>query len=116
MFYLLVAAAGIVVGWFSALLGIGGGVLMVPVLYYFFKLPMSTSVGTSLAVIIPTALMGACKHYKLGHVNFTLAVILALGAVIGAYFGAQTTAFLPDVFLRKLFGVVLLLTAVGMLV
>lgn len=108
-------AAGFAAGWLSALLGIGGGVVLVPMMVYLFKVPIQQAVGTSLAVIIPTALVGAWKHYNLNHLNWKLAIILAIGAVIGSYVGAMSVnAISPDV-LRKIFAVLLLVTAVRML-
>lgn len=109
-------AAGFAAGWLSALLGIGGGVILVPMMMYFFKVPIQQAVGTSLAVIIPTALVGAWKHYNLNHLNLKLAIILATGAVIGSYIGAlSVNAVSPDI-LRKVFAVLLLITAARMLI
>lgn len=109
-------AAGFAAGWLSALLGIGGGVILVPMMIYFFKVPIQQAVGTSLAVIIPTALVGAWNHYNLNHLNIKLAVILAVGAVIGAYVGALSVNVISPVLLRKFFAVLLVITAVRMFI
>lgn len=113
---LVTLLVGLGTGWFSALLGIGGGVIMIPLMVYLLKVPMNVAVGTSLAVIVPTALVGAWKHYQLGHLNIQLVLFLALGAVIGAYAGALTTTCLSGEVLRRIFGVLLLVTAVRMLI
>jgi uncharacterized membrane protein YfcA len=113
---ILQIAAGFAVGWLSALLGIGGGVILIPLMIYFFKVPIQQAVGTSLAVIIPTALVGAWKHYNLNHLNIKLAVLLAVGAVIGAYIGALSVNLISPVLLRKFFAVLLVITAVRMFI
>jgi hypothetical protein len=113
---ILQIAAGFAAGWLSALLGIGGGVILIPMMIYFFKVPIQQAVGTSLAVIIPTALVGAWKHYNLNHLNLKLAILLAVGAVIGSYIGAlSVNSFSPDV-IRKIFAVLLLVTAARMFI
>jgi len=114
--YLLSIVTGLATGCLSALLGIGGGVILVPIMVYLLKVPIQQAVGTSLLVIIPTAVVGAWKHYSLNHVNLKLALLLALGAVAGAYIGALTTSFIPANMLQKLFGILLLITAARMLI
>jgi len=108
--------AGFAAGWLSALLGIGGGVILVPMMNYFFKVPIQQAIGTSLAVIIPTALIGAWQHYNLNHLNFKLAVVLAIGAVVGSYLGAHSVALISPDMLRKIFAFLLIVTAVRMLI
>lgn len=108
--------AGLATGWLSALLGIGGGVILIPVMVYLLKVPIQQAVGTSLVVIIPTAVVGAWKHYNLNHVNMKIALLLALGAVVGAYIGALTTSYIPAEVIRKLFAILLLITAARMLI
>lgn len=114
--YLLSIVTGLATGCLSALLGIGGGVILVPIMVYLLKVPIQQAVGTSLLVIIPTAVVGAWKHYSLNHVNVKLALLLALGAVVGAYIGALTTSMIPAGVLQKLFGILLLITAARMLI
>ncbi|HHY39853.1 MAG TPA: sulfite exporter TauE/SafE family protein [Syntrophaceticus sp.] len=112
---ILQVIAGFAAGWLSALLGIGGGVILVPMMTYFFKVPIQQAVGTSLAVIIPTALIGAWQHYNLNNLNLKLAVVLAIGAVIGSYLGAHSVAVISPDILRKIFAVLLIVTAARML-
>ncbi|WP_081578623.1 sulfite exporter TauE/SafE family protein [Thermacetogenium phaeum] len=107
---------GLATGWLSALLGIGGGVILIPAMVYLLKIPVQQAVGTSLMVIIPTAVVGAWKHYNLNHVNLKFALLLAMGAVVGAYFGALTTSYISGEVIRKLFAVLLLITAVRMFI
>ncbi|MGI6405070.1 MAG: sulfite exporter TauE/SafE family protein [Syntrophaceticus sp.] len=113
---MLQIAAGFAAGWLSALLGIGGGVILVPMMTFFFKVPIQQAVGTSLAIIIPTALMGAWTHYNLNNLNLKLAIVLAVGAVIGSYVGAMSVNVIAPDLLRKAFAVLLVVTAVRMFI
>ncbi len=108
------AAAGIAVGIFSALFGVGGGILMVPYLVLVLGLSQHVSEGTSLLVIVPTALAGAVAHAKRGYVDVRAAGALALGGVIGAVSGAVVGLELPGDVLRKMFAVVLAVVGIRM--
>jgi len=100
----------------SALLGIGGGVLMVPVLYLLFHKDMQTAVGTSLGVMVASSLAGAVRHAGFGNIDWPLAAGLAAGAIVGAYaLGAPLAEILPSEVLRKIFGVVMLVFGLRML-
>ena len=68
--YLLIILGGLFAGFASGLLGIGGGVLLVPLLLYGFKLDIHQAIGTSLAIIIPTAIFGSLVHFHYGNVSF----------------------------------------------
>src|SRR5262245_43873587 len=104
MQYLIAAVIGLVSGVASGLFGVGGGIVMVPAMVYLLSTNMKVAVGTSLVVIIPTALMGSLKHYQLGHVNWRLAASLIPLAVVGGFIGAALTKPLPAETLKKLFG------------
>ncbi len=104
---------GLVMGTISALLGIGGGVLLVPALVLIWACSMHTAIGTSLAVITVCSLAAAIRHHMLGNVDFALAGALAVGAVAGSFFiGAPLAEMMPGETLKKVFGV--LLTVVGL--
>lgn len=108
MMGLIGAAGGIV----SGLLGVGGGVLFVPLLVILLKIDFHTAVGTSLAVIVPTALAGALKHFSSGQIDLKMAGVLAVFAIAGAWFGAGLSLHLDALLLRRLFSVFLVLLAV----
>ncbi|NLO74849.1 MAG: sulfite exporter TauE/SafE family protein [candidate division WS1 bacterium] len=106
---------GVLVGFLSGLLGIGGGVLMVPALLYLWKHDMQTAVGTSLAAMIPTALAGSVRHSAYGNVDWQAAVVLAAGAVGGAYLlGAPLAEHVPSELLKRIFGVVIVIFGLHM--
>ncbi len=96
---------GVGVGVFSALFGVGGGILMVPFMVLVLGLTQHVSEGTSLLVIVPTALAGAITHARRGLVDVNAAVMLALGGVVGAVLGALLGLDLSADLLRRLFAV-----------
>lgn len=95
---------GLVSGITSGLFGVGGGIVMVPAMMYFMKMDIKLAVGTSLAVIIPTALMGSFKHFQMGNVDWRIALSLAPMAVVGSYGGAWLTKEISSANLKRAFG------------
>jgi len=75
---------GLAIGSLSGLLGVGGGIIAVPLMVLIWKLDPKVAIGTSLATMIPTAIAGSFRHYGFGNVNLTLAACLALGTVVGS--------------------------------
>ena len=105
------AAAGILNGLF----GIGGGVVMVPAMVFFLTMDIKLAVGTSLAVIIPTALSGAFKHYSLGNVDWRIALSLAPTAICGSYLGAWMTKEISSGSLKRMFGAFIVIVGLRLL-
>lgn len=100
-------AFGVVVGLLSALFGIGGGVAMVPFMVLLLERSQHLAEGTSLLVIVPTAIAGVIAHHKRGFVSFRLAGTLAIGGVVGAFLGARLALSLEEGVLTKFFAVFL---------
>ena len=106
---------GIFAGIMAGMIGIGGGLVIVPALVYLFKLDQHTAQGTSLAVLLPpTGLLAFIEYYKAGHVNVALAVMIAAGALIGGYFGGVWAQDLSGPVLRKTFAALMAVVAVKM--
>jgi uncharacterized membrane protein YfcA len=108
-------AIGIVSGVIAALCGVGGGVVMVPAFVFFLKLPQKTAVATSLAIIIPTALMATTQNARSGFVDWKIAAITAISASIFAYFGAGWLKTMSNETLTRIFGIVLVVFGLRML-
>jgi uncharacterized protein len=103
---------GLGVGVFSGVVGVGGGIVLVPALVYLFKFPQHVAQGTSLVMLIPPiGLLGAYTYYKHGYVDLRAAGLLIIGFVIGSPLGARVAVSLPQETLRRVVGWVLL--AVG---
>lgn len=104
---------GILAGVLSGLMGIGGGIILVPAMVFALKLPMQSAIGTSLvALFIPLgALMGAYNYYQAGKIgtdNLKFGMLIALGLFVGAYFGSKLGLILPEKTLKVIFGVFLI--------
>ncbi|MBW2984565.1 sulfite exporter TauE/SafE family protein [Candidatus Woesearchaeota archaeon] len=110
--YPLLIILGLVAGSGSALFGIGGGVIMVPVLNLFFGLSIHEAIATSLTVILPTTLAGSIFHKKFNNINAEALKFLIPLALIGAVFGAITANALPSATLKMIFGVFMVLCSI----
>jgi len=107
---------GLLAGILSGLLGIGGGILIVPALVFVFGLSQHTAQGTTLALMIPPiGLLAAWTYYKQGQVDIRIAALICLGFFLGGLFGAKLAGVISDVLLKKLFGIALLVTALKMI-
>jgi hypothetical protein len=117
MTWFLVALLGLFAGVVSGLFGVGGAVVIIPGLVMLAKLPQHTAHGTSLAaLLLPVGLLGVLEYSKRQQVHWAFAAVVAVGLLIGAYFGARMAGSVSDVLLRKLFGGFLLLISVRLLV
>ena len=109
------AILGLTAGFLAGLLGIGGGVLMVPAMVLLFGFDQHIAQGTSLLVIIPAAITGSYTHHRNGRLVLRDAAMLAAGGVIGAVIGSVFALSIGDELLRRLFAVFLLVSAVRIL-
>jgi len=105
---------GLGIGVLSGLLGVGGGIFLVPILTSYFAVDQHLAHGTSLAVVIPTAIMGATVYSFHGTMDIPLAAQLAVGGVIGAAIGARVMKKIPAAQLKRMFGVMLILVGIRM--
>src|SRR6266478_1651778 len=108
-------AIGALTGLAGGLLGVGGGFVMVPAMVYLMKTPQREANGTSLAVIVPVAIVGATILGGGHQVDVQVGIVLAVGAVGGAVVGAYLALASPDAILRLLFGCYLAFTGARML-
>jgi uncharacterized protein len=113
----LVVALGLATGICSALFGVGGGIIMVPALIFLFDTTQKSAQGISLAVMVPMALVGAIRYRLNPQVDMDTAktLLLALGAVVGAWIGTHWVRQIPGPVLRRAFAVFIMLVAVRML-
>jgi len=102
---------GLVAGSMSGLLGVGGGIIMVPLLVALVHLSQHQAHATSLAAIVPIGLVGALTFALENEIDFTVAALLALGALAGAPVGARIMSRVKERPLKIMFGV--LMTGVG---
>ncbi|MEX0751617.1 MAG: sulfite exporter TauE/SafE family protein [Xanthobacteraceae bacterium] len=101
---------GILIGFIGAIMGIGGGFLLVPMLIYLLRVPTATVIGTSMVLTMVTMASATVLHSVTNHlVDAVLALILIVGGVIGAQFGARAGHKLTGEWLRLLLGLLVLL-------
>jgi len=104
---------GLSAGVLSGLMGIGGGVIMIPALVLFLGFDQHMSQGTTLAAMIPPiGILAAYEYYKGGHVNIPVALLLALGFVIGGMLGGRIAVGLDHHTLKRVFGILMLVISV----
>lgn len=110
-------AVGLLAGLLSGLVGIGGGIVIVPVLIYFLGFTQHQAQGTVLGMfLLPIGILGVYQYYKGGNVSIETALIVASTFVIGSYFGSKLAISLDQNTLKKVFGAILLLLSLKMII
>ncbi len=106
---------GLAAGVLSGFLGIGGGVIIIPILVYVFGLTQHQAQGTSLAALLPPiGLLAFLKYYYSGNANLKIGLLIAARFFVGGLLGAILAQPIPDVLLKRIFGVFLLVIAIRM--
>jgi len=113
--YYRASGVGAFSGFISGLLGVSGGVLNVPLLHTFVRLPVKYAVGTSSVALFFTSLAAAYTHYRMGQVDISTALAFSPGLILGSLAGAHLVSFIPSRKLKKAFLVLLIVVALKML-
>lgn len=114
---LILIAIGLVAGIFSGIVGLGGGIIIIPALIYILGLSQKEAQGTSLALMLPPiGLLAAINYYKAGAINLKFALVIALAFLIGGYLGSKVALSLTDQTLKKIFAFALLILGLRMLI
>tara|TARA_X000000368_G_scaffold229326_1_gene181073 strand:- start:6680 stop:7048 length:369 start_codon:yes stop_codon:yes gene_type:complete len=107
---------GLLAGLLSGLVGVGGGILMIPLLVIFLGFTQHQAQGTALfAMLPPIGILAAINYYKEGFVKWEYAAVIALTFVVGGYFGSKLSINLPDQIVRRFFAFVMLIAAIKIL-
>ncbi len=113
---LILLLIGFVAGILSGVVGIGGGIVIVPALVYFVGFSQRMAQGTSLAILLlPIGLLGVLQFYKAGYVDIKITLIIAATFFIGSYFGSKIALNVSQDVLKKCFAALLILVAIKML-
>lgn len=113
---LILIVIGLLAGMFSGLLGVGGGVIMIPMMVFALGFTQHEAQGTSLAVLaVPVTLIAAYNYYEAGHVNWKYAAVIAVTFVVGAYFGSKFAIAIDQALLKKIFGCILIIVALRLI-
>jgi hypothetical protein len=113
---LALLATGVIVGALSGLLGIGGAILLVPVLMFGFGFPQARAQGTSVGALIPPiGIFAALAYYRNGMLDVRAAGLIAAGFAVGALLGATLVPHVPQVWLKRVFASLLIYVAAQMM-
>ena len=107
---------GLAAGILGGMVGVGGGLIVVPALVFFFGFSQHEAQGTSLGLLVlPVAMLGMMNYYKQGYVDVKIVGLLAISFFIGSYFGSKWALSLPQDTIKKYFAILLFYTAFKMI-
>lgn len=106
---------GLIAGILSGLLGVGGGVVMVPLMVFILGIGQHMAQGISMLVIIPTSLVAIYHLHKVKLVDYRISAYLAAGAICGALISANFVQYIPAAELKRIFGAFIIFTGIRML-
>lgn len=113
---LVLLLVGLAAGMLSGLVGVGGGIIIVPCLIYFLGFSQKMAQGTSLGLLLlPVGILGVLQFYKSGYIDVRVVLIIAVAFIAGSYFGSRWALNLPQDTVKKIFAVVMLIISVKML-
>jgi len=112
----IIIIIGFAAGMLGGMIGIGGGLIIVPALVFFLSFSQHKAQGTSLGLLVlPVAILGVINYYKKGYVDLKAVGLLSIGFVLGSFLGSKWALNIPQETLKKLFAVFLLVLAIKML-
>ena len=113
---LLLVIVGLAAGFLSGLIGIGGGVIIVPALVFLVGFTQKQAQGTSLGILLlPVGILAVIQYYKQGYINVNYVLIVSLAFVAGGFFGSKLALTLSDQNMKRIFAVILLFISLKML-
>ncbi len=113
---IILLAVGLVAGFLSGLIGIGGGIVIVPILVYALHINQKQAQGTTLFMfMLPIGILGVYNYYKDGQVDFKSALIMCATFIIGSYFGSKTALSIDTKIVKQIFGGMIILIGIKML-
>ncbi len=113
---LLLLIVGLAAGFLSGLIGIGGGIIIVPALVLFLGFSQKLAQGTSLGILLlPVGILAVIQYYKQGYLNVNYVLIIASAFVLGSFLGSKLALSVSDEKMKKIFALVLLLISLKML-
>lgn len=105
---LILIIIGLAAGFISGSMGVGGGIVIIPALIFFFGMSQHQAQGTSLGVLVfPVAIAGAYNYYKEGYINTKFVLIILVAFMLGGWLGSLVSVNLPEKTLKKAFGLLL---------
>ena len=112
----LLCLAGLLAGFIAGGMGVGGGIIIVPALVFFFGFTQHEAQGTSLAVLLPPiSILAVVNYHRNGYIDYKFATILAITFFLGSFMGGLFAVNLPAKTLTKLFGVLMMIAGLKMI-
>jgi uncharacterized membrane protein YfcA len=112
----LLILVGLAAGFLSGLIGIGGGIIIVPALVFFLGFTQKQAQGTSLGILLlPVGILAVIQYYKQGYLNINYVVVVSLAFVVGGFLGSKLAISISDEKVKKIFAVIMMLIAIKML-
>jgi uncharacterized protein len=113
---LLLVIIGLSAGILSGLVGVGGGIIVVPALVFFLGFTQQQAQGTSLGLLLlPVGILAVLNYYKQGHIDIRVVGIMALAFVVGGWLGSKWALSLPEETVKKIFAIILFYSAIKMM-
>ncbi|MBL0047974.1 MAG: sulfite exporter TauE/SafE family protein [Bacteroidetes bacterium] len=113
---LILLAIGLAAGMLSGLVGVGGGIIIVPVLVFFLGYTQHHAQGTTLFLfMLPVGVLGVYNYYKAGNVDFKAALIIGCTFLVGSYIGSKAALALDQNTVKKLFGILIFIVSLRMI-
>lgn len=113
---LLLSLIGLLAGMLAGLIGVGGGVIVVPALVFFLGFTQKEAQGTSLGLLLlPIGILAALNYYNEGLINVKVVGIMAVGFLLGGFLGSKIALAISEAALRRIFAIVLFYTGLKML-
>lgn len=113
---LILLAVGLAAGFLSGMVGIGGGIIIVPVLVYFLGFTQHEAQGTTLFMfLLPIGILGVYNYYSKGYVDFKTACVVATTFLLGSYFGSKLAVSLDQKLIKQIFGAIMIVLGAKML-
>jgi uncharacterized protein len=114
--FILLILIGLFAGIRSGMVGVGGGIIIVPALVYFLGFSQHEAAGTSLGLLLlPTGIFAVLNYYNKGYIDIKVVAIMAIAFVIGGYFGSKLALSISQLILKRIFAVLLFYTALKMI-
>lgn len=113
---LLLVLIGLAAGILSGLVGVGGGIIVVPALVFFLGFTQQQAQGTSLGLLLlPVGILAVMNYYKQGHIDIRVVGIMAAAFILGGWLGSKWALALPEVTVKRIFAVILFYSAIKMM-
>ena len=113
---IILLLVGLAAGILGGLVGVGGGIIIVPSLIYFLGFSQKEAQGTSLGILLlPIGILGVLQFYKAGYVDMRSVWLVSFGFLVGSYFGSKIALNFPQETMKKIFAILMILIALKML-